>query len=45
MNKKLCKKCVYYGGKRNGKIICLNDRCAKDTVSKRKKGVKYGSKN
>ena len=40
MNKK-CKKCVYYGGKRTGKILCLNDKCVKDTVPKRKKGANY----
>lgn len=30
MNKKECRKCVYYGGKRKGKINCLNDRCVKE---------------
>lgn len=43
MNKKLCKICVYYGGKRKGKILCLNDKCAKDTEPKHKKGANYGS--
>ena len=27
MNSKECKKCVYYGGKRRSKIICLTDQC------------------
>ncbi len=43
MNKKECKKCVYYGGKRKGKIFCLNDKCVKDTEPKRREGAKYGS--
>lgn len=44
MNKNECKKCVYYGGKRKRKIICLNDRCVKDTENRKaKKGANYGS--
>ena len=44
MNKKECKKCVYYGGKRKRKIICLNGRCIKDTENRKaKKGAYYGS--
>lgn len=26
MNQRDCKKCVYYGGKRKGKVFCLNDK-------------------
>ncbi len=37
MNKKICKKCVYYGGKRKGKIFCLNNRCVKNTQNPIKK--------
>ena len=29
MNQRDCKKCVYYGGKRKGKVFCLNDKCVK----------------
>ena len=26
MNQRDCKKCVYYVGKRKGKVFCLNDK-------------------
>ena len=29
MNQRDCKKCVYYGGKRKGKVFCLNDKCVR----------------
>ena len=32
MNQRDCKKCVYYGGKRKGKVFCLNDKmCIRDS--------------
>ena len=37
MNRNKCKKCVYYGGKRKGKVICLNDKCAFGTNRERSK--------
>lgn len=30
MNQRDCKKCVYYGGKRKGKVFCLNDKCVRE---------------
>lgn len=42
MKTKECKKCVYYGGKRNGNVICLNDKCVK---SHTEKGASNGGKN
>lgn len=37
MKKNKCKKCVYYGGKRKGKIYCLNEICVRsDTKNIRK---------
>ena len=37
MNQRDCKKCVYYGGKRRGKIFCLNNRCVKEVKIQLKK--------
>ena len=42
MNKNVCKKCVYYGGKRKNKVLCLNDKRVKDTNQKKQKGAYYG---
>ena len=40
MNQRDCKKCVYYGGKRKGKVFCLNEK-----DRNRRNGNRYGSKN
>lgn len=45
MNQRDCKKCVYYGGKRKGKVFCLNDKCVREKDRNRRKGNRYGSKN
>lgn len=45
MNQRDCKKCVYYGGKRKGKVFCLNDKCVRENDQNRRKGNRYGSKN
>ena len=45
MNQRDCKKCVYYGGKRKGKVFCLNDKCGREKDRTRRKGNRYGSKN
>ncbi len=45
MNQRDCKKCVYYGGKRKGKVFCLNDICVREKDRNRRKGKRYGSKN
>ena len=45
MNQRDCKKCVYYGGKRKGKVFCLNDKCVRGKDRNRRKGNRYGSKN
>ena len=34
MNQRDCKKCVYYGGKRKGKVFCLNDKCVREKDQK-----------
>lgn len=39
------KKCVCYGGKHKSKILCLNDKCVKDTVSKHKKEAFNGGQD
>lgn len=44
MNQRDCKKCVYYGGKRKGKVFCLNDKCVREKDRNRRKGNRYGSK-
>ena len=44
-NQRDCKKCVYYGGKRKGKVFCLNDKCVREKDRNRRKGNRYGSKN
>ena len=38
MNQRDCKKCVYYGGKRKGKVFCLNDKCVRGKDRNRRKG-------
>ena len=43
MNQRDCKKCVYYGGKRKGKVFCLNDKCVRENDRNRRKGNRYGS--
>ena len=44
-----CRYCLYYGGRRKGKITCLADECVcADEIrqaKKEKKGVLYGSQN
>lgn len=45
MNQRDCKKCVYYGGKRKGKVFCLNDKCVREKDRNCRKGNRYGSKN
>ena len=45
MNQRDCKKCVYYGGKRKGKVFCLNDKCVRENDRNRRKGNRYGSKD
>ena len=45
MNQRDCKKCVYYGGKRKGKVFCLNGKCVRWKDRNRRKGNRYGSKN
>lgn len=45
MNQRDCKKCFYYGGKRKGKVFCLNDKCVREKDRNRRKGNRYGSKN
>ena len=41
MNQRDCKKCVYYGGKRKGKVFCLNDKCVREKDRNRRKGNRY----
>ena len=33
------------GGKRKGKVFCLNDKCVREKDRNRRKGNRYGSKN
>lgn len=43
-----CRYCLYYGGKRKGKITCLADNCVcKEEIkeARRRERMRYGSKN
>ena len=45
MNQRDCKKCVYYGGKRKGKVFCLNDKCVREKDRNRDSATQEKSKN
>lgn len=43
-----CRYCLYYGGRRKGKITCLADNCVcKEEIkeTRRRERMRYGSKN